>query len=155
MIEADGHPDWRIDPATALGPPTLRKGGDAARVSGLQDQVTEMAESLALPARGADQPISQDVMPDHVVVTGNSGPTVMVIGDSFTHSYFTLMLSQHMERVVWIHHRHCGFNWSIIDKYHPDEVWWLATERFLICDSGARPANFPTLESELNKSPSN
>src|SRR6185437_10850488 len=30
VIEADGHPDWRVDPATALGPPTLVKGGDLA-----------------------------------------------------------------------------------------------------------------------------
>jgi alginate O-acetyltransferase complex protein AlgJ len=144
VIDADRHPNWRIDPATALGPPTLRKSGDLARILGVQDEVTEMAKLFALPWRGTDQPISQDMMPDHVFATGKPGPTVMVIGDSFTHSYFPLMLSQHLERVVWINDRHCGFDWSLIDKFHPDEVWWAPTERFLVCDSGVRPANFPS-----------
>jgi alginate O-acetyltransferase complex protein AlgJ len=144
VVEADGHPNWRIDPATALGPPTLRKNGDLTRILGEQDKVTEMAKSFTLPWRGADQPISHEVMPDHVFATGKPGPTVMVIGDSFTHSYFTLMLSQHLERVVWINHRHCGFDWSLIDNFHPDEVWWAPTERFLICNTGVRPANFPS-----------
>jgi hypothetical protein len=143
VVEADGRLDWRVDPATALGPPTIRKGGDVARIAGVQDEVAEMSEGIALPAKGADKAISEDVMPDHVIATGNPGKTVMVIGDSFTHSYFPLMLSQHTERAIWIHHHHCGFDWSLIDKFHPDEVWWAPTERFLICDSGARPANFP------------
>jgi len=82
-------------------------------------------------------------MPDHVVATGNPGKTVMVIGDSFTDFYFTRMLSEHVERVVWIHHHQCGFDWRLIDKFHPDEVWWAPTERFLICDPGARPIHFP------------
>jgi len=34
-------------------------------------------------------------MPDHVVDTGAPGPTILVIGDSFTANYFPLMLSQH------------------------------------------------------------
>lgn len=67
----------------------------------------------------------------------------MVIGDSFTDFYFTRMLSEHVERVVWIHHHQCGFDWRLIDKFHPDDVWWAPTERFLICDPGARPIHFP------------
>jgi len=30
----------------------------------------------------------------------------------------------------------------VIDRFHPDEVWWMPNERFLICDPGAEPANF-------------
>lgn len=71
VVEADGHPDWRVDPATALGPPTLVKGGDLARLAGVQDQATETVEPLTLPSKGADEPISTGVMPDHVVATGN------------------------------------------------------------------------------------
>ena len=144
VILADGRPNWRIDPATALGPPTVRKLGDLARLLGVQDETTEMVELFTLPWRGADHTISQEVMADHVVATGNPGPSVMVVGDSFTHSYFTLMLSQHFERVIWINHRNCGFDWTLIDKFHPDEVWWMPTERFLICDPGVHPANFPS-----------
>jgi alginate O-acetyltransferase complex protein AlgJ len=143
VVEADGHPDWRVDPATALGPPTLVKGGDLARLAGVQDEVTEMVEEMTLPVKGADQTISEGVMADHVIATGTPGKTVMVIGDSFTHFYFPLMLSQHTARAIWIHHRYCGFDWRLIDRFHPDEVWWAPTERFLICEPGARPVNFP------------
>ena len=58
VIEADGRPDWRVDPATALGPPAIRKGGDVARIAGVQDEVTEMVEGMTLSAKGADEPIS-------------------------------------------------------------------------------------------------
>jgi alginate O-acetyltransferase complex protein AlgJ len=142
VIEASGHPDWRINPATALGPSTPRQGGDVARILGTEAEVTEMAELLTLPWRGTDQPITQEAMPDHVVATGKPGPTVMVIGDSFTQSSFSLLLSQHLERVVWIHHHRCGFDWSLMDKFHPDEVWWMPTERYILCDPGVRPVNF-------------
>src|SRR5574337_2166277 len=142
VAEADGHPGWRIEPATAIGPPAPRKGGDVARILGVQDDVVEMAETLTLPEAGADEAISEGPMPDHVLTTGRPGPTVMVIGDSFTASYFPLMLAQHSGRAVWVHHHRCGFDWGLIDKFRPDEVWWAPTERFLLCDAGARPIGF-------------
>lgn len=55
-------------------------------------------------------------MADHAIETGKSGPTVMVIGDSFTIGYFPLFLSQHVGRAVWFHHNYCGFDWAWIDK---------------------------------------
>ena len=81
-------------------------------------------------------------MPDHVVTTGKPGPTIMVIGDSFTAGHFPAMLSQHVGRAIWINHHRCDFNWKWIDIFHPDEVWWAPTERFLLCDPGARPIGF-------------
>ena len=36
----------------------------------------------------------------------------------------------------------CAFDWNAIDRYRPDEVWWMPTERALVCDPGARPLNF-------------
>ena len=143
VAKADGHPDWTIDPARALGPPEVRKGGDIARMLGIQDDVSETSESFVLPQQGSDRALSDAVMPDHVVTTGRAGPTVLVIGDSFTASYFPAMLSQHVGRAIWIHHHQCGFDWKLIDEFHPDEVWWAPTERFLVCDAGARPKGLP------------
>ena len=142
VVSADGHPDWRLDPAASLGPETMRKGGDAARMIGVQDDVSETIEPFVLRQPGTDETLSNDVMPDHAVTTGRPGPTIMVIGDSFTANYFTLMLAQHVGRAIWIHHHECGFDWSLIDRFHPDEVWWAPTERFLICDPGVHPLNF-------------
>jgi alginate O-acetyltransferase complex protein AlgJ len=142
VVEADGRPDWRLDSATAIGPAEERKGGDVARILGVQDDVTEKAETLALASPGKDVALSQDGMPDHIITTGKPGPTIMVIGDSFTAGYFPLMLSQHAGRAIWVHHHQCGFYWKLIDRLRPDEVWWAPTERFLLCDPGVRPIDF-------------
>ena len=45
--------------------------------------------------------------------------------------------------MIWLDHQHCGFDWSAIDRFHPDEVWWMANERFLLCGAGVAPLNFP------------
>jgi len=142
IAEADGHPDWRLDPDSAIGPPSERKGGDVARIIGVEDEVTETVQELALPSGGKSQDLSPGPMPDWVLSSGRPGPTIMVIGDSFTASYFPPMLAQHVGRVIWLNHRECGFDWNWIDKFQPDEVWWVPTERFLICDEGVRPLNF-------------
>jgi len=142
VVEADGRPGWRLDPVMAIGPAEERKGGDVARILGVQDDVSEKAETLALASPGKDVALSEDVMPDHIITTGKPGPTVMVIGDSFTASYFPLMLSQHAGRAIWVHHHQCGFDWKLIDRFRPDEVWWAPTERFLLCDPGVRPIDF-------------
>jgi hypothetical protein len=144
VVEADGRPEWRIDPATAMGSLEEIKGGDVARILGVQDDVREKTRMLALPLEGTDEALSPGIMPDHMVATGRPGPTIMVIGDSFTAGYFPLMLSQHAGRAIWIHHHECGFDWKLIDKLRPDEVWWAPTERFLICDPGVAPVDFKT-----------
>jgi alginate O-acetyltransferase complex protein AlgJ len=146
VVEAEGRPDWRLDPATVMGPPEERKGGDVARILGVQDDVSEMYQPFRLTLQGRDENLSPGIMPDHLVATGRPGPTILVIGDSFTQSSFPLMLSQHAGRAIWIHHHECGFDWKLIDKFRPDEVWWAPTERFLICDSGVAPTDFETGE---------
>ena len=49
------------------------------------------------------------------------------------------MILQHASRVVWVGHLVCGFDWSEAEKYRPDEVWWMPTERFLVCLPGVKP----------------
>jgi hypothetical protein len=40
-------------------------------------------------------------------------------------------------------HRYCTFDWSWIERLHPDEVWWMPTERYMLFCHGTRPANMP------------
>jgi len=141
IVEADGRSDWRLDPSAALTAPYQRKGGDLARMLGIQDNVTEEAEDLALQA-GPKQLLTSDPYGDYVQSSGRPGPTVMIIGDSFTAGYFAPMTLQHAGRVVWLDHQHCGFNWKAVDRFRPDEVWWMPNERFLICGPGVRPPDF-------------
>jgi alginate O-acetyltransferase complex protein AlgJ len=144
IVEADGHPDWRLDPGSVLAPPTERKGGDLFRMLGLEDRATETLEELSVPPRGSSRELSGDATPDVVLETDQPGPTILVLGDSFTESYFPPLISQHAGRVVWMHYRHCAFDWRLIEQYRPDEVWWMPTERGLYCEPGARPLNFPS-----------
>jgi alginate O-acetyltransferase complex protein AlgJ len=141
IVAADSHPDWRLDAKSALGPLTARKGGDLARLLGVEDNVTEQSEDLTLPS-GTKRLLSSDPFGDYVETSDRPGPTILVIGDSFTGGYFAQMLLQHAGRVVWLDLRHCGFDWKAIDKYRPSEVWWVPTERFLVCGPGVRPENF-------------
>jgi alginate O-acetyltransferase complex protein AlgJ len=148
VVQADAHPDWTVDPATAIGPLTERKGGDIATLAGVADKAVEMTPSLALNSVGRDEILSHGVegrieaardMPDHAIVSGRPGPTIMVIGDSFTVGLFPLFLSQHVGRAVWLHHNYCGFDWTAIDRIKPDEVWWTPVERYLVCRPGQHP----------------
>lgn len=141
IVEADGRPNWRIDPGAALTPLSERKGGDLARLLGVQDSVTEEVEELALPA-GSRELMTTDPYGDYVQTRGERGPTIMILGDSFTAGYFPQLLLQHAGRMIWIFDRHCGFDWKVIDKLRPDEVWWMPNERALICGPGTRPLDF-------------
>jgi alginate O-acetyltransferase complex protein AlgJ len=145
IVEADGHPDWAIDPSSAIGPIVEKKGGDIATLAGVADKAVEATESLILKPVGRDEQLSHGVegrieaardMADHAIASGRSGPTIMVIGDSFTVGYFPLFLSQHVGRAAWFHHNYCGFDWAWIDKIKPDEVWWTPVERYLVCRPG-------------------
>jgi alginate O-acetyltransferase complex protein AlgJ len=143
IAEADMHPDWRLDAGSVLGPMGPRPGGDLASQLGIQDDVTERTEPFILPLEGKTELLAEKgTMPDRIVTSGKDGPTIMILGDSFTTAYYPQMLLQHAGRVIWLHHRSCRFAWKWIDKYHPDEVWWMPTERSLNCDSGVRPIDF-------------
>ena len=139
VVDADGRPDWRFDPKSALGQPEAREGGDLARMLG--EDATETVEDLTLPAARTEL-LTADPVSDFVGTLDKPGPTIMLFGDSFTQDYFARMALQRAGRVVWLEYHKCGFDWKAIDRFHPDEVWWMPNERFLICDPGAKPADF-------------
>ncbi len=149
IVEADGHPDWRLDPQTALAPPTTRRGGDLARMLGVDDRAIETVQGLRLKSKGKAEVLSGGATPEYALDSDKPAPTVLVLGDSFTESYFAPMLSQNAGRTIWLHYRHCAFDWNWIDKLRPDEVWWMPTERGLYCEPGARPLNFVDRSARL------
>jgi alginate O-acetyltransferase complex protein AlgJ len=142
IVEAAAHPAWRINADAALGALTDIKGGGLANMLGIGDDVSEAAEPLTIPD-GLRQPLSGASFGAFSETGDRAGPTVMIIGDSFTVADFPQMLLQHVGRIVWFHHEHCYFNWKWIDEFHPDEVWWMPTERYLVCSKVARPFGFP------------
>jgi len=147
IAEADSHPDWRIAPGFALGPMNLRKGGDLARMFGVGDAVSEYAENLTLPD-GKKVLQSSDPYGDFTVTSEKAGPTILILGDSFTGGYLPSMILQHANRVIWMDHKSCCFDWDEMEKYHPDEVWWMPNERFLVCKVGLKPEGLPASKTD-------
>jgi hypothetical protein len=149
IAEADGHPEWRIDAATALAPGT-HPGGDLAGMIGVGDDVSEPFEQLALPPAvfppGSRVDLTGGPFPAYVTTSDKPGETVMIIGDSFTLGYFAPMLAKNVGRIIWQHHKWCGFDWKLIDRFQPDEVWWMPTERYLLCSPNVRPDGFPSAQ---------
>lgn len=143
IVEADGHSEWHMDADTALTPPTQRQGGDLARMIGVSDAVAEPSRELALPSGSKVDQLAQPSA-SYVATSDKPGETIMIIGDSFTQGYFAPMLLKYVRRVVWQHHRGCGFDWKLIDRFRPDEVWWMPTERQFLCIPNARPDGFPS-----------
>jgi alginate O-acetyltransferase complex protein AlgJ len=154
IAEADSHPEWRIEPGFALGPMNLRKGGDLARMFGVGDAVSEFAEELTLP-QGKKVLQSSDPFGDFTETSEKAGPTILILGDSFTGGYLPAMILQHAHRVIWMDHKSCGFDWSEVETYHPDEVWWMPNERFLVCKAGLKPMGLPEgkLDSAEGRAP--
>ena len=140
IVEADERPDWRLDPKSALSEPRSHNGGDLARMLGVED-LTERAEDLT-PPPAQKALLSANPLSDYVATSNKPGPTIMLFGDSFTGGMFDRMLLPHAGRLIWLEHRRCGFDWKAIDRFHPNEVWWMPNERFLICNPGAEPVGF-------------
>jgi alginate O-acetyltransferase complex protein AlgJ len=147
IVKADAHPEWRIEPSAALGPMTLRKGGDLARMLGAGDTVSEQAESIALP-HGEKVLQSSDPFGNFIETSDRAGPTILILGDSFTGGYLPPMVLQHAHRVIWMDHKSCGFDWSEVENYHPDEIWWMPNERFLVCKPDLKPKDLPESKAE-------
>jgi alginate O-acetyltransferase complex protein AlgJ len=152
IAEADGHPDWRVEADGALKPWT-RPGGDLAGMIGVSDDVSEPFETLALPPAtfppGSRVDLTGGPFPTYVTTSGRPGETIMIIGDSFTMFYLAPMMVKHVGRVIWQHHKRCGFDWSLIDRFQPDEVWWMPTEREFLCGPNVRPEGFSTAQQAV------
>ena len=132
VAEARSRSDWRLNTGSVLGKPINVNGGDLSRMLGIDDEVSEPVEPLTLP-HGRLKLLSGGSHPTFLETMDRPGPTIMIIGDSFTASFFPPMLLQHAGRVVWLFHYWCAFDWKWIDQFHPDEVWWMPTERYSIC----------------------
>jgi alginate O-acetyltransferase complex protein AlgJ len=153
IVEADGHPEWRIDANTSLVPWT-RPGGDLAGMIGVGDDVAEPSEQLVPPKdfpAGSRVDLTGGPFPTYVMTSGRPGETVMIVGDSFTMGYMAPMLLKHVGRVIWQHHQRCGFDWKLIDRFQPDEVWWMPTERYFLCSPNVRPDGFPNSPQTVNR----
>ncbi len=142
IVAADGHPDWRI-PSDILVPGGPLDG-DITRMLGLGGMLKEPTRQPTLAPDFEHRVLRQDLYPTYVDTADHPGLTIMVLGDSFTVRVFEAPIMQHAARLVWAPADGCGFDWSLIDRFHPDEVWYVPTERYAPCISGQQPRGMPT-----------
>jgi alginate O-acetyltransferase complex protein AlgJ len=150
IVEADGRPEWLIEADAALAPLSQRQGGDLARMIGVNDDVAEPIQELALPPVSKVE-LTAGSRGSYVATSDRPGETIMVVGDSFTEHLLAPMLLNHVGRVVWQHHKWCGFDWKLIDRFEPDEVWYMPTERYFLCAPNVRPEGFPSAEKTVTR----
>lgn len=141
LAAAAGHPDWAVRPESVIGPP-VSLSGDLSRMLGVGSDISENLLEWTAPSPELDNIGSADAA--MVVAEGiKGGPSVLIVGDLFSEISFETLLASHAGRMAWLYARDCGFDWSWIDRFKPDEVWWVPTERLMLCNNGAWPPGLP------------
>lgn len=151
VIEANRE-DWAID-LENISFTKISHSGDLARMLGLSGYLYENAPKIRFPGGlRTDFRSSVKNFNNHSVVEyKKSGTTVLVIGDSFTRHYLRAIFSKHAARLVWTHHQGCKFDWSLVNYYQPDIVFYMPVERDIGCLPNARPKGIEV--SLFNNSP--
>jgi hypothetical protein len=138
VVEALGRPNWTIDPRRVLRGFEPVPGGDLARLLAVSSILVDEDARIDLSAY-APAPLRISMLDTHfesggdLIETDRAGPTVLVIGDSFTQRFWQDYFGLHARRYLWIHHEHCRFARDIFDRFKPDVVMLVPTERLMFC----------------------
>jgi hypothetical protein len=141
VVQAAGRHEWAIDPARVLRGFERTEGGDLARLLAISADVSDDDAVIDLGAYGPAPPPASAIATQFesggdLVETGRAGPTVVVIGDSFTRGFWQDYFALHAGRYVWMHHELCGFKLSVLDEYAPALVILAPVERQMFCAGG-------------------
>ncbi|KAB7740851.1 hypothetical protein F2P47_07350 [Parvibaculum sedimenti] len=152
VMRAAGRAGWTVDPSRVeTGMEDVKENG-LARMIGLEgvlfdrQPVIDLTSYAPTPYR-IENLADRTEQPTYVATSeGNAGgPTVMVIGDSFTRYYFREFLMLKASRLIWTHHDQCAFDWALVERYKPDLLILAPTERYGLCAPGRAPRNEPAL----------
>jgi hypothetical protein len=138
VVEALGEGGWAIDPDRVLRGFKTVPGGDLARLLAVSDDITDEDADIDLsayhrPAPSVSSIDTQFESGGDLIDTGRAGPTVLVIGDSFTRGFWQDYFSLHAGKYIWMHHELCGFAVSVVERYRPDVVILAPAERQMFC----------------------
>ncbi|SDR60637.1 SGNH hydrolase-like domain-containing protein, acetyltransferase AlgX [Rhizobiales bacterium GAS113] len=151
MAEA-GHPEWAV-PSTAVGPGVVVAGGDLARFLGIQGYLTDIdyphlpdpaTESAWTKLDLLRSPPFAYVFDSWAYERKAEGERVLILGDSFTRSYWKgFLMRSDAARIGWLHHASCSVDWRDVERFQPTLVILAPTERSLPCKPEAWPAGLP------------
>jgi hypothetical protein len=138
VVAAAGRPEWIIDPARVLRGFVSVGGGDLARLLAMSADVTDEDADIDLTPYGAPPAAASAINTQFesggdLVDTGRAGPSVVVIGDSFTREFWQDYFALHAGRYVWMHHEQCGFRQSVVEAQAPAIVILAPVERQMFC----------------------
>lgn len=138
VVEALHQPGWTIDPIRVLRGFGPVPGGDLARLLAVSNSVTDEDAVIDLspyrPTALLTRPIdTQFESGGDLVETGRAGPTVLVIGDSFTRGFWQDYFGLHAGKYIWMHHELCGFAINVVERAAPDIVILAPAERQMFC----------------------
>jgi alginate O-acetyltransferase complex protein AlgJ len=138
-VGALAQPDWVIDPRRVLRGFEPVPGGDLARLLAVSDDVEDEDAKIDLssyrpPAAQVSALDTQSESGGVLVETGREGPTVLVIGDSFTQGFWQDYFALRAGRYLWMHHEQCRFAMSVVESHMPDIVILAPTERLMFCN---------------------
>jgi hypothetical protein len=137
-VEALGEPGWVIDPDRVFREFEPATGGDLARLLAIDADVGDEDAVIDLspyrpPPVVRTRIDTQFESGGDLVEAPRDGPTVVVIGDSFTQGFWQDYFSLHARRYVWIHHEQCGFVVALVESFDPQIVILAPTERQMFC----------------------
>ena len=146
LAQALGRPAWVIPPQRLTWISTPNTEPDLVRLSGRSDV---LPEGVSEPAMGAYdvKPLSRAPIgairddaefPSFVSASGRPGPTVLVIGDSYSAYYVSPYFLPFVSRFAWIHQQSCNFDRRVFDRIKPDYVVLMPVDREASCAKAGR-----------------
>jgi hypothetical protein len=147
VVRALGRPDWSARPDAMPWRRQVLLDGDLPRQAGLPPQPEDVKiyqpfEASAAPPRHAIPGVAYKERPPYRLVARGDGPSVVVIGDSFTETFFAPLMRDKAGSYVWLHQDECAFDWRAIEAAHPAYVIIAPAERNARCPRG-RPLHMP------------
>lgn len=138
VVSALNKPEWAFDPARVVKGFAPVQGGDLARLLAVSHDIGDEDAIIDLSSYGGKPPPATPIDTQFedggdLVESSHDGPTVVVIGDSFTRGYWQDYFGLRAGRYVWIHHEQCGFMDSVVDSFDPAIVVLAPVERQMFC----------------------
>jgi hypothetical protein len=138
VVRALGQADWSIAPETMRWRPVRAVESDLVRLSGLLDLPAELLPEPpegpdGRPTTGAVEGLDHGVYPPAFLQPPQPGPTVLIVGDSYTSDFMPQYFRRAGVRLAWIHQADCRFDRRVFDRVRPDFVVLAPADRQESC----------------------